>query len=109
DVDDLLMVVLHQAWAVTQRVELARVGDGGFAGRVPVRVIELGGPANAGALLGDRLNFAKTATSERAHDDVLARHASAGRKVESSSLFARPVHLGASSFPRPNRSSNQTF
>src|SRR5690242_16393885 len=91
--EDLLVVILHQDWAVAQRVELARVSDGGLAGGVAMGVIELGGAADAGDLVYDDVNFAFPATSEEALDRVLSRHATPGLKVETPNCFARAIHV----------------
>ena len=72
-------------------VELAGVGDGGFAGGIAVRVVEFCGPPDAGALFDNDINLALPATSERAVDDIFPRDGAARREVEAFNL-AGSVH-----------------
>ena len=110
---DLLVVILHQNGAVPQGIELAGIGDGGFAGGIAVGVVELRGPADAGVALDNRVNLALPATSERSLDDVFSRHRSAGGEVESLDLAGAvhgrpiiPVQGAFSIRPGPVRSSD---
>jgi hypothetical protein len=72
EVCDLLMVVLHQDRTVAQRIELARVRDCGFSGRIAMGVVELRRPADARRPLDDGIDLSLPAAAELALDLVLA-------------------------------------
>src|SRR5208282_1747726 len=90
DVGGFLVVVLEQDGAVAEGVELAGIGDGGFAGGIAVGVIEFCGPADAGAALDNSVNLALPATSEHFLDLVFASDVAARGKIESFALSAHP-------------------
>lgn len=94
DINDFLVVILHEDRAMAQGIELAGVDDGGIAHRIAMGVIEFGGAADAGGAFDNRIHLAFPAAAEGPFDQIFSSDAPPGREIESLYPLAWSIRHG---------------